>query len=102
MKSVILCEKERKGREQHNMNLIKAELGLDSIQNAKFDLINEAFYTTLIDNHDNYHGKPKVYEQYYKEIDVNRKVAFKELMTDDQYNNYLELVKKYNFGKSED
>lgn len=93
---------ERSGREQHNMNLIKSELSLDSIQNAKFDLINEAFYTTLIENHDNYHGKPKVYEQYYKEIDLNRKEAFKGLMTDDQYTKYLELLKNFEFGKSED
>ncbi len=92
---------EREGREKYNMKLIKQELNLDSAQNAQFDLTNEAFYTTLIDNHDNYHGKPDVYLQYYAEIDVNRRDAFKKFMSDTQYQKYLSLVEKYGIGKSE-
>jgi hypothetical protein len=92
---------EREGREQHNMKLISEALALDSAQRIKFTLANEAFYTTLIDNHDNYHGKPDVYLEYYKELDVSRKAAFKKLMTEDQYSNYLKLADQYNIGKSE-
>ncbi len=90
---------ERKGREKHNMELIKTELALDSTQASKFDLANEAFYTTLRANHDNYHGKPDVYQKYYEELDVNRKSAFQELMTPQQYEQYLTLVEKYGIGK---
>lgn len=90
---------ERKGREKHNMELIKNELGLDSLQITKFDLANEAFYTTLRANHDNYHGKPDVYQKYYTELDVSRKAAFEQFMSPAQYNNYLQLVEKYNIGK---
>lgn len=92
---------EREGREKHNMKLIKQELALDSAQAVQFDLANEAFYTTLIDNHDNYHGKPEVYKKYYKELDVSRKDAFEKLMTEEQYNQYLRLSQKYKIGQSE-
>lgn len=92
---------ERSGREQHNMKLIKESLSLDSMQRVKFDLANEAFYKTLIDNHDNYHGKPDVYRQYYKQLDVSRKEAFRGFMTDDQYNTYEQLADQHNIGKSE-
>ncbi|WP_044240872.1 hypothetical protein [Flexithrix dorotheae] len=92
---------ERKGREQHNMNLIKNALEMDSTQQVQFDRANEAFYTTLIDNHDNYHGKPDVYLEYYKELDVSRRAAFEEFMNSDQYNLYLKLVDEYKIGKSE-
>lgn len=90
---------ERKGREKHNMELIKTALVLDSTQTSKFDLANEAFYTTLRANHDNYHGKPDVYQKYYEELDVNRKSAFQQLMTPQQYEQYLSLVEKYGIGK---
>lgn len=92
---------ERKGREEHALELIKNDLKLDSTQTVKYDLVNETFFTTLRNNHDNYHGKPDVYLQYYKEIDVSRKKAFKVLMTEEQYTTYLKLVEKYNIGKSE-
>jgi hypothetical protein len=92
---------EREGREQHNMKQIKAALVLDSLQSVQFDLANEAFYTTLIDNHDNYHGKPDVYKQYYAELDVSRKEAFAKLMSDVQYNKYLKLAEEYKIGQSE-
>ena len=92
---------EREGREKHNMTLIRDELALDSAQSAQYDLANEAFYTLLIENHDNYHGKPDVYVQYYAEIDVSRQEAFRRLMTADQYRKYLQLAKEYELGESE-
>jgi hypothetical protein len=93
---------EREGREKYNMKLISEALALDSGQHIKFDLTNEAFYTTLIDNHDNYHGKPDVYLEYYKELDSSRKAAFEKLMTAEQYSKYLKLAEQYGIGKSED
>lgn len=92
---------EREGREKHNMKLISEVLGLDSAQIIRFNLANEAFYTTLIDNHDNYHGKPDVCLEYYKELDLSRKAAFEKLMTPEQYSKYLKLADQYNIGKSE-
>lgn len=92
---------EREGREKHHMKLIKEALALDSAQRAGFELANEAFYTTLFDNHDNYHGKPDVYKQYYKELDVSRKEAFSRLMSEDQYQTYLKLADEYKIGQSE-
>ncbi|AFM06128.1 hypothetical protein Fleli_3822 [Bernardetia litoralis DSM 6794] len=93
---------ERTGREKHNMTLIKEALQLDSLQAIKYDLVNTAFFTTLSDNHDNYHGKPEVYKTYFKEIDVSRKEALKKILTNEQYNNYLKLAEKYQLGKIED
>lgn len=92
---------EREGREKYNMTLIRDELQLDSLQLMKYDLANEAFYKLLIDNHDNYHGKPDVYRQYYAEIDKSRQQAFVELMTDEQYDRYVQLADQYGVGKSE-
>ena len=92
---------EREGREKHNMGLIRNELALDSTQTVKFNMANQAFYTTLIDNHDYYHGKPDVYLQYYKEIDLSRQKVFKEIMTEEQYTLYKSLEKTYHIGKSE-
>ncbi|RJE75306.1 MULTISPECIES: hypothetical protein [Reichenbachiella] len=92
---------ERDGREKHNMQLIKSELALDSAQSVQYDLANEAFYKTLIDNHDNYHGKPDVYLQYYQELDLSRRQAFEGFMSPAQYTQYVELATEYNIGKSE-
>ncbi len=92
---------EREGREKYNTTLIRDELGLDSAQTAQYNLANEAFYKLLIDNHDNYHGKPDVYLQYYAEIDISRKEAFKGLMSEEQYAKYLKLADEYQLGKSE-
>lgn len=92
---------EREGREKYNMTLIRNKLELDSVQTVKYDRANEAFYQLLLDNHDNYHGKPDVYLQYYQEIDVNRQEAFKKLMTETQYEKYQKLAEEYKLGKSE-
>lgn len=92
---------ERKGREAHNMELIKQELNLDSTQRIEYDQANAIFKKTLIDNHDNYHGKPDVYQQYYHELDKSRVAVFKKIMTKEQYTKYLQLADKYNLGKSE-
>lgn len=92
---------EREGREEYNMKLIKEALILDSLQTVQFELANEAFYKTLYDNHDNYHGKPDVYLQYYAELDGSRKEAFKKLLSEEQYKKYLQLADKYKLGKSE-
>ncbi len=92
---------ERQGREKYNTTIIRDQLGLDSLQVVKYNQANEAFYTTLHDNHDNYHGKPKVYEQYYQQIDKHRLVAFQQLMTDEQYVQYLKLAEHYKLGQSE-
>ena len=93
---------ERSGREKHNMALIKNELDLDSLQSVKYDLVNETFFTVLRENHDNYHGKLDVYVQYHKEIDVSRRVAFKKMMTEEQFDTYLKLIDKYKVGKIEE
>lgn len=93
---------ERTGREKHNMKLIKEALALDSLQSIRYDLANETFFTTLSDNHDNYHGKPAVYEKYFKEIDVNRRAVFKNFLTEEQYNTYEQLAEKYQLGKMEE
>ncbi len=91
---------ERTGREKHNINVIKEELGLDSTQAVVYDQTNAAFYKTLRDNHDSYHGKPDVYKQFYEELDGSRKEALKKILTEEQYQKYLTLVEKYQIGKS--
>ncbi len=92
---------ERKGRDRHNMDLIKDQLGLDSLQTKKFEAANKAFYTTLVENHDYYHGKPDVYLQYYKEIDVNRQNLFEKILNKEQLETYNKLKSEYKIGQSE-
>lgn len=91
---------ERMGREKYNINLIKEELALDSAQTLAYEQTNAAFYKTLRDNHDSYHGKPDVYRQFYDELDLSRKEALKSVLTEDQYQKYLTLREKYEIGKS--
>ena len=92
---------ERKGREIHNMSLILEELNLDSTQTDLYKSANEAFYTTLRNNHDFYHGKPDVYLKFYHEIDESRQLVFKEILTEEQYALYQKLADKYKIGQSE-
>jgi|GEM_PF-1723714 len=91
---------ERTGREKYNMGLIRDALALDSTQGIAFDQANAAFYKTLRDNHDSYHGKPDVYKQFYAELDESRKTAFKSILSEDQYQKYLTLAEQYQLGKS--
>jgi uncharacterized protein YnzC (UPF0291/DUF896 family) len=92
---------EREGREKYNSIIIRDELGLDSLQQTKYNQANEAFYTTLYDAHDNYHGKPAVYRLYYKEIDKSRREAFQAFMSADQYSKFEQLAIEYELGQSE-
>jgi hypothetical protein len=89
---------ERKGREQHNIALIKEELALDSAQAEMYDKAQAVFYKAMRDNHDYYHGKPDVRQQFYNELDVSRKAVLKEQLTEEKYNKYLELAAKYKLG----
>jgi hypothetical protein len=89
---------ERKGREQHNLGLIKEELALDSATAEMFDKTQAVFYKAMRDNHDYYHGKPDVRQQFYNELDVSRKAALKENLTEEQYNKYLQLAAQYKLG----
>lgn len=89
---------ERKGREQHNIALIKEELALDSAQAEIYDKTQAVFYKAMRDNHDYYHGKPDVRQQFYNELDVSRKAVLKEQLTEEKYNKYLELAAKYKLG----
>lgn len=90
---------ERKGREQHNIALIKEELALDSVQAEMYDKTQAVFYKTLRDNHDSYHGKPDVYKQFYQELDGSRRAALKEFLTQEQYKKYEELAAQYKLGE---
>lgn len=90
---------ERKGREKHHMNIIKEALNLDSLQNIEYDIENKAFFKTLRDSSAIYHGKAKLFEEYHAKFNVNRKNAFKKMMSEKQFKKYLELVDKYRIGK---
>lgn len=90
---------ERSGREKHNISLIREALEMDSTQTAGYDQAQAVFYKTLRDNHDSYHGKPEVYQQFYTELDESRKAALKALLSEEQFNKYLQLADQYNLGK---
>lgn len=91
---------ERMGRDTYNMALIKDSLKLDSAQAVAFEQTNAAFNKTMRDNHDSYHGKPDVYKQFYAELDVSRRSALEKILTESQYQTYLNLVEKYKIGQS--
>ena len=92
---------EREGREKYNMMLIEKNLALDSIQTVKFQTANTAFYTALFNEHDNYHGKPDVYRQYYDELNKSRETAIQNILSEAQFKHYQELYNEYKIGKSE-
>lgn len=83
----------RPGYSDEIMAQIKNELALDESQSKVLDAVNKAFEKSFHDAHDFYHGNAELAAEYWTKYDEERKNALKQIFTETQYNQYLEIVK---------
>ncbi len=72
---------------------IKTDLALDSTKAQMVDAVNKAFIEAYINAHDNYHGDNEAAKAYWEEFDNNRKNALKEVLSEEEYTKFLDVVK---------
>ncbi|MBD0402386.1 hypothetical protein [Flammeovirga sp. EKP202] len=85
---------------------LKAEviqtLALDSAQTVKYKAVNQAFTKAYRDAHDHYHGNGEAANMYWNQFNEDRKAALQKIFTEEQYAQYLELIKKESYrGQNE-
>lgn len=85
---------------------IKSELALNEEKAKMVDAVNEAFIEAYVGAHDNYHGNNEAAKKYWTEFNNNRNEAVKQMLTEEQYAQYLEITKEVRFkgehGKEEE
>ena len=83
----------RPGYSVELINRIKSELQLDASQSQMLEAVNRAFEKSYHDAHDFYHGNGELAAEYWKKYDEERKKALKQVFTETQFEQYLEIVK---------
>jgi hypothetical protein len=83
----------RPGYSDEIVTQIKTELKLDESQSQMLEAVNKAFEKSFHDAHDFYHGNPELAAEYWTKYDEERKNALKQAFTEEQYKQYLEIVK---------
>lgn len=72
---------------------IKTEANLDEEQSKILEAANNAFEKAYHDAHDIYHGNSDLAKEYWNKFDEERKNALKSVLSEEQYNKFLEIVK---------
>ncbi|NME68861.1 hypothetical protein [Flammeovirga aprica] len=85
---------------------LKAEiiqtLALDSAQTIKYQAVNQAFTKAFRDAHDHYHGNGEAATMYWNQFNEDRKTALQQIFSEEQFAQYLELIKKESYrGQNE-
>lgn len=80
---------------------IKTELNLDEQQANMLEAANNAFEKSFQDAHDFYHGNGEAAKEYWEKYDKERKNAMKQVLSEEQYAKFLELVKNEGFRGKE-
>lgn len=96
-----LVEKIRKmrnpGYTKELITKIVSDLGLSEDQAKMLNVANKAFEKSYIDAHDYYHGNNEAAKEYWNRFDIERKNAIKTVLTKEQYQQFLEIVKDFSF-----
>lgn len=90
-------DKNARKRPRYNDELlatIKTELALDAQQATMLEATNDAFEKAYQDAHDLYHGNGELAKEYWQKYDTERKNALKQVFSEEQYTQFLELVKE--------
>ncbi len=85
--------RKRPGYSDEIVTRIKTELKLDQSQAQILEAANKAFEKSFHDAHDFYHGNSELAAEYWTKYDEERKNALKQVFTEVQYKQYLEIVK---------
>lgn len=96
-----LIEKIRKmqnpGYSKEVIAKIIADLGLNKEQTKMLNAANKAFEKSYLDAHDYYHGNNEAAKEYWNKFDGERKNAIKSVLTYEQYQKFLNIVKAFSF-----
>lgn len=96
-----LVEKIRKmrspGYSKELITKLITDLKLNDEQIKMLNATNKAFEKAYIDAHDYYHGNNEAAKEYWNKYDTERKKALQKVFTEEQYNQFLELVKNQGF-----
>lgn len=95
-------EKNSRKRPRYNDELlakIKADLELNDEQSKILEAANNAFEKSYHNAHDIYHGNSELAREYWTKFDDERKNALKQVFSEEQYTQFLELVKDQNKTK---
>lgn len=85
--------RKRPGYSDEILTQIKTELELNEAKSRMLKAVNKAFEKSFHDAHDFYHGNGELAAEYWEKYDAERKNALKQIFTEAQYNQYLEIVK---------
>ncbi|MFV0592518.1 MAG: hypothetical protein ACK5M7_14110 [Draconibacterium sp.] len=77
---------------------IKTDLSLSEEKAKLVDAVNEAFIEAYVAAHDNYHGNNEAAEKYWTEFNNSRNAALKEVFSDEEYQQFLEITKDVRFN----
>src|SRR5690606_1074805 len=72
---------------------IKTELDMSAEQASMLEAANDAFERAYQDAHDFYHGNVELAKEYWEKYDAERKNALKQVLSEEQYEKFEELVK---------
>lgn len=86
--------RKRPGYSDEIVAKIKNDLKLDESQSKMLEAVNKAFEKSFHDAHDFYHGNSELAAEYWTKYDDERKNALKQVFSEGQYNQYLEIVKE--------
>lgn len=95
-------EKHARKRPRYNdetLAKIKADLALTEEQANVLEAANNAFEQSFQDAHDIYHGNRELAQEYWIKFDEERKKAMKSVLSEEQYAQFLELVKPFDRSK---
>lgn len=76
---------------------ISTNLQLNDEQVNLLNATNKAFEKAYIDAHDYYHGNNEAAKEYWNKFNEERKNALKNVFTEEQYEQFLEIVKDVKF-----
>lgn len=76
---------------------IVADLELNEEQTKMLKAANKAFAKSYLDAHDYYHGNNEAAKEYWNKFDNERKNAMKSVLTNEQYQKFLQIIKDFSF-----
>jgi len=76
---------------------LKTELNLSEQQAKVLEASNNAFEKAFQDAHDIYHGNSDLAKEYWVKFDTERKNAIQSFLSEEQFTQFLELVKDENY-----
>ncbi|MFV0530059.1 MAG: hypothetical protein ACK5MD_01295 [Flavobacteriales bacterium] len=104
-KYTAFIEKNARKRPRYDDKLltqIKTDLNLNDDQSKVLEAANNAFEKSFHDAHDIYHGNSELAKEYWIKFDNERKNAVKSVLSEEQYNQFLEIIEPHDRYKDKE